>query len=76
MLGVDGNRRNKMTSRICQKSAAPDFGPKGLVHPTVAQPPPWSPPESRMIPIQVEEEDEDITPIQIMHGPTTRACAR
>jgi hypothetical protein len=26
--------------------------------------------------IQVGEDDEGITPIQTMHGPTTRACAR
>jgi hypothetical protein len=42
----------------------------------VARPSPWPPPESRMTPIQVEENDEDITPIQIMLGPTTRALAR
>jgi hypothetical protein len=76
MLGADGNRHNKMTSRICQKSATPVFGPKGLVHPRVAWPPPWPPPESRTTPIQVGEDDEDISPIQIMHGPTTRARAR
>jgi hypothetical protein len=72
MLGANGNRHNKMTSKICQKSATPVFGPKGLVHLRVA----WAPPESRTTPIQVGEYDEDITPIQIMHGPTTRARAR
>jgi hypothetical protein len=54
----------------------PVFGPKGFVHPTVARPPHWPSPESRKNPIQVREDDEDITPIQTMHGPTTRACAR
>jgi hypothetical protein len=43
---------------------------------TDARPPPWPPPESRTTPIQVGEDDEDISPIQIMHGPTTRARAR
>jgi hypothetical protein len=76
MLRDDGNRRNKMTSRICQKSVTPVSWPKGLVHPRVARPPPWPPPESRTNPIQVGEDDEDITPIQTMHGSTTRACAR
>jgi hypothetical protein len=76
MLGADGNHYNKMTSRICQKSATHILGHKGLVHLRVARPPPWPPPESRMTPIQVGEDDEDITPIQIMHGPTTRARER
>jgi hypothetical protein len=40
MLGVDGNRGNKMTSRICKKSTVLVFWPKGLVHPRVARPPP------------------------------------
>jgi hypothetical protein len=77
--GADGNRHNKMTSRICQKLTTPVFGPKGLVHPkeisSAARPPPWPPPESRTTPIQVGEDDEDISPIQIMHGPTIRARA-
>jgi hypothetical protein len=76
MLGDDGNRHNKMTSRICNKSATPVLGPKDLVHLRVARPPPWPPPESRKTPIQVGEDDEDITSIQIMHGPTTRARVR
>jgi hypothetical protein len=50
--------------------------PKGIVHPRVARPPTWPPPKSRKTPIQVREDDENITPIQIMHGPTTRARAR
>jgi hypothetical protein len=75
-VGADQNRHSKMISRICQKSVAPVFGPKGLVHPRVARPPPWPPPESRMNPIRVGENDEDITLIQTMHGPTTRARAR
>jgi hypothetical protein len=54
----------------------PVFGPKGLVRPRVAWPPPFSPPESRTTLIQVGEIDEDITPIQTMHGPTTRARAQ
>jgi hypothetical protein len=29
-----------------------------------------------MTSIQMGEDDEDMTPIQIMHGSTTRACAR
>jgi hypothetical protein len=65
-----------MTPRICQKSVIPVFGPKDLVHPRVAQPPPCPPPESTKTPIQVGEDDEDITPTQTMHGSTTRACAR
>jgi hypothetical protein len=76
MLGADDNRQNNMTSRICHKSATPIFGPKGLVHLRVAWPPPWPLPESRMNPTQVGEDDEDITPLKIMHGPTTRAHAR
>jgi hypothetical protein len=76
MLGVDGNRHNKMTSRIYLKSGTPVFGPKGLVNLRVARPSPWPPPELRKTPIKVGEDDEDITPIQIMHGPTTRARAR
>jgi hypothetical protein len=67
------NRHNKMTSRICQKSATPILGPKGFVHLRVARPPPWPPPESSTTPIQVGEDDEDIAPIQIMYGLTTRA---
>jgi hypothetical protein len=58
-LRADQNRHNKMTSRIGQKSAMPVFGPKGLIHPRVARPPP----ESRTTPIQVGEYDENITPI-------------
>jgi hypothetical protein len=54
----------------------PIFGPKGLVHPRVPRSPPWPPHESRMTQIQLGEYDEDITPIQTMHGPTTRARAR
>jgi hypothetical protein len=61
-----------MMSKICQKSVTPVFRPKGHVHPRVA----WPPPESRTTPIQVREYDEGITPIQTMHGPTTRAHAR
>jgi hypothetical protein len=30
MFGSDGNHRNKMTSRICQKPVGPIFGSKGL----------------------------------------------
>jgi hypothetical protein len=71
MLRADRNRHNKMTSKICQKSATPVPWPKGLVHPRVARPPP----ESRMTPIQVGEDDEDIIPIKTMHVSTTRACA-
>jgi hypothetical protein len=74
MLGVDENYHNKM-SRICQKSATSVPWPKGLIHPRVVRPPPWPPPEYRMTPIQVGD-DEDITPIQTMHGLTTRARAR
>jgi hypothetical protein len=76
MLRANGNRRNKMTSRICQKSEMPVSWPKGLVHPRVARPPPSPPSESMMTPIQVGEDDEDITSIQKMHGLTTRAHAR
>jgi hypothetical protein len=72
MLGADGNHHNKMTSKICQKSSTSVFGPKGLVHLRFARPPP----ELRTTPHQVVEEDEDITPIQIMHGLTTWARAR
>ena len=43
-LGVDGNRRNNMTTRICLDAATPVFGPEGLVLPRVARPPPWPPP--------------------------------
>jgi hypothetical protein len=64
MLGDDGNSYNKMTSRICQKSTTAILGPKGLVHIRVARPPPWPLPESRKTPIQVGEDDEDITPIK------------
>jgi hypothetical protein len=38
-VGADQNRNSKMKSRICQKSATPVFGAKGLVHPRVARPP-------------------------------------
>jgi hypothetical protein len=63
-------------SRICQKSAASVLGPKGLVHPRFARPPPWPPPKSRTTIIQAGKYDEDITPIQRIHGLTTRAHAR
>ena len=43
-LGVDGNRRNNITTRICLDAATPVFGPEGLVLPRVARPPPWPPP--------------------------------
>jgi hypothetical protein len=76
ILRADGNCRNKMTSRIYKKSATPVSWPKGLVDPRVARPPCWPPPESRTTPIQVGEDDEDITPIQIMDGSTTQALAR
>ena len=76
MLRADGNRHNKIMPIICQKSATPVFEPKGLVHLRVARTPPWTPPESRTNLIQVVEDDDDITPIQIMHGPTRRARAR
>jgi hypothetical protein len=49
----------------------PVLGPKGLLHLRIARPPP----ESMMTPIQVGEDDEDITPIQIMHELTTQARA-
>jgi hypothetical protein len=49
----------------------PVFRPKGLVHPSVARPPP----EPTMTPIQVGKNDEDITLIQTMHGLTTRVRA-
>jgi hypothetical protein len=42
----------------------------------VGRRPPCPPPWSRTTPIQVEEDDEDITPIQTIHGPTTRALQR
>jgi hypothetical protein len=71
MLSADGNHHNKMTSEICQKSSMPVLGPKGLLHLRIARPPP----ESMMTPIQVGEDDEDITPIQIMHELTTQARA-
>jgi hypothetical protein len=76
MLGADGNHYNKTMSRICQKLVIPVSWPKGLVHLGFARPPPWPPCESRKTPIQVEEDDDDITPIQTMHGLTTRARAR
>jgi hypothetical protein len=38
--GVDRNRRNNMTTRICLDAAMPVFGPEGLVLPRVARPPP------------------------------------
>jgi hypothetical protein len=76
MLRADRNRHNKIAFRICHKSVTPAFGSKGHVHPWVARSPPWPPPKSRMTPIQVEEDDEDINPIQTMHGPTTRAHVR
>jgi hypothetical protein len=37
---IDSQAQEKMTSRICQKSATPVSWPKGLVHPRVARPPP------------------------------------
>ena len=40
IFGVDGNRRNKLMSRICQDAASTTFGPEGLVRPRVARPPP------------------------------------
>jgi hypothetical protein len=52
------------------------FGPTCLVHLRVVRPSPWPSPESKTTPIRMREDDEDITPIQIMHGPTTRAHAR
>jgi hypothetical protein len=76
MIVADGNHRNKRMSRICHKSVMPVSWPKCLVHPRVARPPPWPPPDSRMTPIQVGEDAEYITHIQIMHGSTTRAFAR
>jgi hypothetical protein len=76
ILGSHGNRLNKMPSKICQKSTTPVLGPKDLVHLRVARPPYWSPPESRTTPIQVGDDDEGITTIQIMHASTTRASAR
>jgi hypothetical protein len=51
MLEADGNRYNKMTSKIYQKSVTPVSWPKGLIHPRVARPPPCPPPESRTTPI-------------------------
>jgi hypothetical protein len=72
MLGADGNHHNKMTSKIYQKSSTSVFAPKGLVHLRFARPPP----ELRTTPHKAVEEDEDITPIQIMHGLTTWARAR
>jgi hypothetical protein len=71
MLRADANHRNKMMSRICQKSAKPICGPKDLAHYRVALTSSGPPPESRMTPIKVGEDDEDITPIQTMYGPTT-----
>jgi hypothetical protein len=62
-VGADQNCHSKMMSRICQKLGAPIFRPKGLVHPRVARPPSWPPLDSRTNPIQVGENDEDITPI-------------
>jgi hypothetical protein len=75
-LRANQNRRNKMASRICQKSATPVFGPKGFLRPRVARPSPWPLTESRMTPIQVGDDDKYITPIQTMDGLTTRASAR
>jgi hypothetical protein len=75
MLGANLNHHNKMTSRICQKSTTSVSWPKGLVHPRVGWPPPWPPPKSKMNPIRVGEDEEDITPIQTMPRPTTRAHA-
>jgi hypothetical protein len=40
MVGADQNHHSKIISKICQKSEAPVFGPKGLVHPRIARPPP------------------------------------
>jgi hypothetical protein len=65
-----------MIFRICQKSAVPIFEPNGPIRPKVARPPPCPSLESRMILIQVGENDEDITPIQTMYRPATRAHAR
>jgi hypothetical protein len=65
-----------MTYIICQKSPTSVSWPKGLIDPRVARPPPWPLPESRTTPIQVRVDDEDITPIQIMHGSTIQALAR
>jgi hypothetical protein len=42
-FGVDGNRRNNRTIRICLDAATPVFGPEVLVLPRVARPPPWPP---------------------------------
>jgi hypothetical protein len=64
MLGSDGNRRSKMTYRICQKSVTPVYWSKGLVHPRVSLPRPWPPLESRTTIIKVGEDDEDIIPIK------------
>ena len=66
------NDRNKLTTRICQKSTTSVFEPEGLVHPRV----PWPPPESRTTPIKEREDGEDITPLHTTHGPITRARAR
>jgi hypothetical protein len=41
MFGSDGNHRNKMTSRICQKPVRLIFGSKGFVHARVALSPQW-----------------------------------
>jgi hypothetical protein len=60
--------------KICQKIATSVFGPKGLVHLRVVRPPPL-PPTGLRTTIQVGEDDEYITPIQIMHEPTTQARA-
>jgi hypothetical protein len=75
-VGADQNHHRKMIFRINQKSAGPIFGPNGPVRPRVARPPPWPLLESRMILIQVGENDEDITLIQTMHRPATRAHER
>jgi hypothetical protein len=71
LVGADQNRHSEMMSRIYHKSAAPVFRPKDLVHPRVAQAPHWTLPESRTNSIHVGENNEVITPVQTMHGPTT-----
>ena len=43
MLGVNRNHRNNVTFRIYYGATTPGFGPKGLVRPRVARPPPWPP---------------------------------
>jgi hypothetical protein len=62
-VGSGQNCHSKIMSRIYQKSAASVFRPKGLVHPMFARTPSWPPPELRKTPIQVGEDDENITSI-------------